>query len=69
MTVPITIRGERIRRDRYSVSAGYGTDTGVRGKFTWDNRRVNNRGHRWQVRADRLVRPDRSDRALHHPGR
>ena len=31
------------------VSAGYGTDTGVRGKFTWDNRRVNKRGHRWQV--------------------
>ena len=49
LTVPITVRGEPISRDRYSVSAGYGTDTGVRGKFTWDNRRVNSRGHRWQV--------------------
>ena len=49
LTVPVTVRGEPIKRDRYSVSAGYGTDTGVRGKFTWDNRRVNKRGHRWQV--------------------
>jgi translocation and assembly module TamA len=48
-TVPITIRGEKIRRDRYSVSTGYGTDTGVRGKATWDNRLVNDRGHRMQV--------------------
>jgi translocation and assembly module TamA len=48
-TVPITIRGDKIRRDRYSVSAGYGTDTGVRGKITWDNRLVNDRGHRMQV--------------------
>jgi translocation and assembly module TamA len=28
---------------------GYGTDTGFRGKFTWDNRLVNSRGHRWRV--------------------
>jgi translocation and assembly module TamA len=49
MTVPVTIHGDRIRRDRYSVSAGYGTDTDVRGKFTWENRLVNDRGHRWQV--------------------
>lgn len=49
LTVPVTVRGEPIKRDRYSVSAGYGTDTAVRGKFTWDNRRVNKRGHRWQV--------------------
>ena len=49
LTVPVTVRGEPIKRDRYSVSAGYGTDTGVRGKFTWDNRRMNSRGHRWQV--------------------
>jgi translocation and assembly module TamA len=48
-TVPITIRGDKIRRDRYSVSTGYGTDTGVRGKATWDNRLVNDRGHRMQV--------------------
>jgi len=51
LTVPVTVRGEPIRRDRYSVGAGYGTDTGVRGKFTWDNRRVNRRGHRSQIQV------------------
>lgn len=46
LTVPITIRGEPIKRDRYTVSLGYGTDTEVRGRFAWENRRVNTRGHR-----------------------
>jgi translocation and assembly module TamA len=48
LTVPVTVHGERIGRNRYTVSAGYGTDTGVRGKLTWDNRLVNTRGHRMQ---------------------
>jgi translocation and assembly module TamA len=63
LTVPITIRGERIKRDRYAVSAGYGTDTGLRGQFTWDNRRANRRGHRLrteltasQIRQSAVVR-------------
>jgi translocation and assembly module TamA len=46
LTVPVTIRGDAIKRNRYSVSLGYGTDTEVRGRFAWDNRRVNHRGHR-----------------------
>jgi translocation and assembly module TamA len=49
LTVPVTIRGEKIKRNRYAVSAGYGTDTGVRGQFTWDNRRANTRGHRMRT--------------------
>jgi translocation and assembly module TamA len=49
MTVPITLHGERVARNRYTVSLGYGTDTGVRGKFSWDNRLVNRRGHRMEV--------------------
>ena len=49
LTVPITIRGERANRHRFSVSLGYGTDTSVRGKFTWENRLVNDRGHRRQI--------------------
>jgi len=49
LTVPVTIRGDRVKRNRYGVSFGYGTDTGFRGKFTWDNRLVNSRGHRWRV--------------------
>jgi translocation and assembly module TamA len=51
LTVPVTIRGEPIKRDRYSVALGYGTDTQVRGKFTWDNRRVNTLGHRSQIQV------------------
>lgn len=46
LTVPVSIRAEPIKRDRYAVSAGYGTDTGLRGQFTWDNRRANRQGHR-----------------------
>jgi translocation and assembly module TamA len=49
LTVPVTVRGEPNKRDRYSVGVGYGTDTGVRGTFTWDNRRVNREGHRSQI--------------------
>jgi len=45
-TVPVTITVEPNRRNRYSVSAGYGTDTELRGRFAWDNRRVNSLGHR-----------------------
>lgn len=45
-TVPIKISAEPNRKHRYATSIGYGTDTDVRGKFTWDNRRVNRDGHR-----------------------
>jgi translocation and assembly module TamA len=46
LTVPVTIDADRNRRDRFTVSMGYGTDTELRGRFAWDNRRVNTRGHR-----------------------
>jgi translocation and assembly module TamA len=49
LTVPMTIRAEPIKRDRYSTSVGYGTDTEIRGKFAWDRRRVNSLGHRWRL--------------------
>jgi translocation and assembly module TamA len=49
LTVPVTIAAERNKRDRYSVSAGYGTDTEIRGRFAWDRRRVNSLGHRWRL--------------------
>jgi translocation and assembly module TamA len=44
--VPVSIRAEPNRRDRYSAGFGYGTDTELRGTLTWENRRVNSRGHR-----------------------
>lgn len=49
LTVPITVSAEPNRKHRFATSLGYGTDTEVRGKFTWDNRRVNRSGHRFKV--------------------
>lgn len=47
--VPVSIKAEANRRNRYSYGAGFGTDTGARGTATWDNRLVNRRGHRMRV--------------------
>lgn len=49
--VPISIRAEPNRRDRYQFGIGYGSDTRLRGTVAWDNRRVNRRGHRLRVEA------------------
>jgi translocation and assembly module TamA len=49
LTVPVTIRAEPIRRHRYTASLGYGTDTELRGRFAWENRRVNTLGHRLRL--------------------
>jgi translocation and assembly module TamA len=49
LTVPVTVSAQPNRRHRFATSLGYGTDTEVRGKFTWDNRRVNDDGHRLKV--------------------
>jgi translocation and assembly module TamA len=51
LTVPVTIHAERIKRDRYSASVGYATDTGPRGQFRWDRRLVNDDGHRWSLQS------------------
>ena len=51
LTVPITIHADRIKRDRYAASVGFGTDTGPRGQFTWDRRLVNDAGHRWRLQS------------------
>ncbi len=45
-TVDVKISAEPSRKHRFAVSLGYATDTRARGKFTWDNRRVNDSGHR-----------------------
>jgi len=47
--VPISIKADPNRRNWYSVGAGYATDTGPRGTLTWENRRINSRGHRFSV--------------------
>lgn len=51
-TVPVSIRADRSRRNRYSFGAGYATDTGVRGTLTWEDRRVNTLGHRFSVTVE-----------------
>lgn len=46
-TIPVEIElvsPEKL--NKYSVGAGYATDTGVRGKLDWSNRMFNNRGHK-----------------------
>jgi translocation and assembly module TamA len=47
--VPLAVRAQKNKRNVYTPSIGYGTDTGIRGKLTWDNRYVNDSGHRSQV--------------------
>lgn len=51
LTVPISITAQSTRRDRYSIGAGYATDTRWRGTATWDIRRVNRKGHRARIEA------------------
>jgi translocation and assembly module TamA len=47
--VPVNIKADPSRRNWYSVGGGYATDTGPRGTLTWENRRINTRGHRFSV--------------------
>jgi len=51
--VPVRITSAPDNRHVYTIAAGYGTDTGARGTLGWENRRLNDRGHRLraQVRA------------------
>ncbi|MBM0103923.1 BamA/TamA family outer membrane protein [Steroidobacter sp. S1-65] len=48
-TVPVRVTAEPSRKHRYAAAVGYGTDTRARGKFTWDNRRVNESGHKFKL--------------------
>jgi translocation and assembly module TamA len=56
-TVPILITAQPNRRDRYSFSAGYGTDTGPRGTLQWDRTRIGHSGDRFgvQLEASKLL--------------
>jgi translocation and assembly module TamA len=47
--VPIEV--DLVPRDKhlYTIGVGYGTDTGARGKLGWENRRINDRGHRFTI--------------------
>lgn len=48
--IPVTVSTERHKSSRYTLSGGYGTDTGVRAGLGADFRRINSRGHRASTR-------------------
>ena len=50
-TVPVNISADASRRHRYSVGAGYATDTGVRGTLGFDDHRINSSGHTFSIEA------------------
>jgi len=47
--VPVNIKADPNRRNWYSIGGGYATDTGPRGTLTYENRRINSRGHRFTM--------------------
>src|SRR6185312_8598615 len=48
-TVPVNIHADPNRPNVYSIAAGYETDTGARGILSWQDRRVNQYGHKMSV--------------------
>jgi translocation and assembly module TamA len=48
LSVPVTITATKSKRS-FTIAAGYGTDTSVRGTLGWTDPRVNDRGHRLRV--------------------
>jgi translocation and assembly module TamA len=49
--VPVRITSNPNSRHVYTIAAGYGTDTGLRGTLGWENRRLNDRGHRLRAQV------------------
>jgi translocation and assembly module TamA len=49
--VPINVALDENLKHRYSAGLGYGTDTGARMSLGWQNRYVNDRGHRLSVES------------------
>lgn len=45
-SVPIQVELTDAKPNQYTIGAGYGTDTGPRGKVGWTRRRLNSAGHR-----------------------
>ncbi|MFQ5470070.1 MAG: autotransporter assembly complex family protein [Gammaproteobacteria bacterium] len=43
--VPVEVTAVPLKKHRYSMGLGYGTDTGPRLKLGWKNRRINQKGH------------------------
>lgn len=50
LEIPVVVRANARKPEKYTLGAGYGTDTGARAKFAYERRYVNPQGHR--VRAE-----------------
>ena len=48
LRVPVNVNTTPAKRNRYTFGLGYGTDTGPRFSFGWENRRINREGHRFR---------------------
>lgn len=46
--VPVDVQLTPRDSSEYQAGLGFGTDTGVRGSLSWENHRVNRRGHRFR---------------------
>jgi translocation and assembly module TamA len=57
LTVPVSITATKSSRS-FSLGAGYGTDTSIRGTFGWTDSRLNDRGHRlrFEIKASSITR-------------
>jgi translocation and assembly module TamA len=49
--IPVDIYLEPRKRLKFTVGAGFGTDTGLRGKIGFEQRRANRLGHRYRLEA------------------
>jgi translocation and assembly module TamA len=49
--VPIQVDLKDAKPNLYVLGAGFGTDTGIRGKAAWTRRRLNSLGHRFHAEA------------------
>lgn len=50
--IPVQVELEPRARDRYTWGIGFGTDTGVRTRASWERRRLNRRGHRLSAQVE-----------------
>ena len=67
-TVSIRISAQPNRKHRYAASLGYATDTGERGKFTWDDRSRQRARASLQAGAHLFLGAEGDFRALHRSG-
>lgn len=51
-SIPVVVRLEPKKPNKYAFGIGYGTDTGARASAAWERRRINEHGHRLDAKAE-----------------